>query len=635
MSENNAGQNEAKRRVKLHFDKNGEPYFPSVTSPESFKVRAMAIKLPHDVIPVIFVPGIMGSNLRNKESGTPAWKPPNGTQEEIKAVRAGSRQTPIDRQKLFNPADTEVAPDGPCPVPGNVYWLTTEEAQKRRGWGSLHAESYLDILLKLETVLNDRYIWPGHTKKEGNFLLKEIGLLAHLKGGPPQNDPADEQTRKIAGLYARTDYAGFAQKAMAAWGTQPPALSGEEIKRLGQYYYPVWAFGYNWLRSNAEAGDLLVKKIDEIINYYNSISYFNCAGKVILVTHSMGGLVARWAAMKAESKILGVVHCVQPVAGAPVVYRRFRAGTESGAWSVSEKGFATIVGNDAAHDVPALVAPGPLELAPNCHYPPGWLRVQHQRTTFGKPEELHRLPKSDPYEEIYGKTTDECWWGMIDPALLDPAGKKKDPIEDYRETLKRVKKFHAQLKLKAHPQTYGFYGVDKDAYPAFGHVAWEVSHNGEIPPDLMTRKDRGRSLKGHALVSLAKENPPEDKPTTVCTIAKTRIQSDLAPALSLYEDKPTVCTIAKTFELLNERNQAGDGTVPVDSGRALERLAPPPRVVFRLKGMDHQHCFDHESAVQALVYSIARIIQSAPPPTPPKSAPPPDVGTHSVEGGLP
>jgi pimeloyl-ACP methyl ester carboxylesterase len=581
------------RRLKIQFDKDGNPQLESVLSPECFKQRAFTVLPPHDVVPVIFVPGIMGSNLRLKKSGKDAWRPPNGGLEGIAAVRNGANQSPADRQRLFNPANTEVAPNGPCPVPGSVFWLDTREA-RRRGWGGLHAESYLNTLLRLETVLNERCTRAGYTEEKGNYLLSELGLMQYLDGGPDKT----ENYRAHAWNF-KPDYAKHAKEAMAAWGARPKALSQAEILRLGDYYYPVHAFGYNWLRSNQEAGDLLVQKIDEILAHYSQISYFNCTGKVILVTHSMGGLVARWAAMKAESKILGVVHCVQPVAGAPVVYRRFRAGTESGAWSVSEKGFATIVGNDAAHAVPALVAPGPLELAPNCHYPPGWLRVQRRRTMFGKPEELHRLPKSDPYEEIYGKTTDECWWGMIDPALLDPAGliTEMKPIEAYRKTLKRVQKFHAELKLKAHPQTYGFYGVDKDAYPAFGHVAWEVSHDGEIPPDLMRRKDRERSLKGHAFVPLAKENPPEDK--------------------------PTVYTIAKTFELLNGRDQAGDGTVPADSGCALERLQPPPREVFRLKGMDHQHCFDHKPAVQALVYSIARIIQNAPPPTPPKSAPPP------------
>jgi hypothetical protein len=113
----------------------------------------------------------------------------------------------------------------------------------------------------------------------------------------------------------------------------------------------------------------------------------------------------------------------------------------------------------------------------------------------------------------------------------------------------------------------------------------------------MYRKDRGRSIEGHATVPLTGKTP-DDK-------------------------TPTVYTNAKTFELLNERDRAGDGTVPGDSGRALERLVPPPKETFCMAGMDHQHCFDVAPAVQAAIYGIARIIQEAPPPTPPQSAPPP------------
>ncbi|WDD96537.1 hypothetical protein Bsp3421_006751 [Burkholderia sp. FERM BP-3421] len=59
----------ARRRVPLQFDENGHPYFGSVASPESFRMRALCVMPPRHVIPVIFVPGIMGSNLKANERG--------------------------------------------------------------------------------------------------------------------------------------------------------------------------------------------------------------------------------------------------------------------------------------------------------------------------------------------------------------------------------------------------------------------------------------------------------------------------------------------------------------------------------------------------------------------------------------
>ena len=68
---------------------------------------------------------------------------------------------------------------------------------------------------------------------------------------------------------------------------------------------------------------------NRVLACYAGKKYLKCAGKVIIVTHSMGGLVARRAAMMLaeqgqEDKILGVVHGAQPVMGAPALYRRLR-----------------------------------------------------------------------------------------------------------------------------------------------------------------------------------------------------------------------------------------------------------------------------------------------------------------------
>src|SRR5439155_4638547 len=49
--------------------------------------------------------------------------------------------------------------------------------------------------------------------------------------------------------------------------------------------------------------------------------------KVILVTHSMGGLVARSACSGGlAGDVLAVVHTVQPVTGAPAAYWRMKSG---------------------------------------------------------------------------------------------------------------------------------------------------------------------------------------------------------------------------------------------------------------------------------------------------------------------
>jgi len=99
-------QTQAVRRVPLQFDENGDPIFNSVTSPECFKVHALGVMPPKHVIPVIFVPGIMGTNLRanaNAERpGAPAWVPPNGALAGLREFGRRVRQAPAARQKQMS-----------------------------------------------------------------------------------------------------------------------------------------------------------------------------------------------------------------------------------------------------------------------------------------------------------------------------------------------------------------------------------------------------------------------------------------------------------------------------------------------------------------------------------------------------
>ncbi|TDR70181.1 hypothetical protein, partial [Paludibacterium purpuratum] len=297
--------------------------------------------------------------------------------------------------------------------------------------------------------------------------------------------------------------------------------------------------------------------------------------------HSMGGLVTRRAAQLAPDKMLGVVHGVQPVAGAPVVYRRFRAGTEvGGVFDLEGAAVAAIVGWNAADITPTLAcSPGPLELLPTKHYPPGWLQVaQNEQVVMA-------LPQADPYEEIYSKTTDDCWWGMLDPKLIDPKGKMKSPLEAHRTALGKAADFHEALGLYAHPQTYGYYGIDERKYRAFGHITWQTDklpHDDVLP--LVINQDSGHTLNGQSTVPLYQQEAQD-----------ARVKLKLA----------NVC------------NQGGDGTVPRDSAQVLDRLQPTPQVVFRIAGFDHQNSFANRYALQATVYSIARLVaEQAPAPVP-------------------
>ncbi|MDO0944137.1 esterase/lipase family protein [Chromohalobacter israelensis] len=101
------------------------------------------------------------------------------------------------------------------------------------------------------------------------------------------------------------------------------------VHTLGRFNFPVHACGYNWLQSNSDSAATLARRVSEIIAGYRR-ARMTC-DKAILVTHSMGGLVARYYSevVGGQDDLLGIVHGVMPTTGAPVFYRRMKSGTAS------------------------------------------------------------------------------------------------------------------------------------------------------------------------------------------------------------------------------------------------------------------------------------------------------------------
>eukprot|EP01032_Pedospumella_encystans_P026865 gene26865-30371_t len=136
-----------------------------------------------------------------------------------------------------------------------------------------------------------------------------------------------------------------------------PILSDDLLKRA-KCRFPVYACGYNWLASNTEAADALKDRIAEVIAENNKGAY-KCE-QVILVTHSMGGLVARCCAQLdgMAGKIAGIVHGVMPAVGAAVAYRRCKVGMREESFTAG-----LVIGSNG-REVTAVFAqaPGALQL---------------------------------------------------------------------------------------------------------------------------------------------------------------------------------------------------------------------------------------------------------------------------------
>lgn len=561
---------------------NGGWQFDSYLSSVEYTLRGLGLVPPNNIVPVIVVPGIMGTNLRAKKNsriggmedernrivdpGQPAWRPPNGDREGFNASREWEGRTPRERQLLLDPATLEVDPDGPVVIPASTgsYVVTEREAQER-GWGQVHADSYGSLLYSLQIRLNQTFRFDEQAKKR--FVKQH---WKDVMACDPQR-----------------------------WGLrQFPPLTEDDLLRHARYYFPVYAFGYCWLDDCKTSAELLEKRILEIMAGWTRTKR-QCS-KVILVTHSMGGLVARACAKRIPDKIAGVIHGVMPALGAPVAYRRIACGTEPYAPNSSPlKKFAgsraaAILGDSTAKTTPVLaLSPGALELLPNHLYPHPWLHVRVMRFAGGaqganhagkdgahgyqtKPYDALSLPNANqpnPYD-LYRDMN--SWFRLINPKLADPAGKySKTPdgvVPAIKEAINAAETFHKTLGDYYHPNSYSFYGDDKDQL-SFGQVRWIAlqqsrSATALTPANLAAARYIGETSTG-----------------------QRRVLVDGNTELRFAPD---------------QQDARGDGTVPHQSG-----AGPVGKVkqVFATEGYDHQGSYNNEHMLMLTLRLIAKIAQ--------------------------
>lgn len=346
------------------------------------------------------------------------------------------------------------------------------------------------------------------------------------------------------------------------------------------FEFPVYAVGYNWTDSSLESGAMLAQRIAEIISEAQEIT--GLCEKVILITHSMGGIVARSASELhgAQSSILGIVHGVQPVTGAAAAYWRIKGGFEASGilGAVSSR----VLGNSGPN-VTAILGniPGGLQLLPNKLFRTGagareWLTI----TDGGK--SILRLPKSDPYNEIYRvpavvrptpgqRPSTNKYWGLVDPDLLDPdpaTTTRSDPPAatdnnalsqasgssawtGYLQLLALAESFHDLLGKKAHPRTFCFRGI---GHKTADVVELRIESNWTRSDPYPVRGFRGffTDANGKDMQAVLR-NPAGD----------------------------------------------GDGTVPVSSASAVD--TPGKNQAF---GVEHQPAYENSAAQQYTVSSI-------------------------------
>jgi PGAP1-like protein len=549
----NANEFKGCRVTETLYNNEGAPYCNASFTPTNDEQRLAMFVHPKKVIPVVFLPGIMGSNLKFKtqpelnsiqDSELRLWRP-----DHTKFTLGISTLNASERRRLFDPDNSEVDVRGDIDM--DLLEDLTDAKQEtldnwkneyiRRGWGTVMFSSYGPLLSNLEYQLNHIFYrgsvsdhWQDTIFKRNN--LKNWG---ELKGDKP--------------------------------------LTVAELKKAARYWYPVWAVGYNWIRSNGEAGKYVSIWIDNIIDRYKKLGY-DCE-KVILVTHSMGGLAARAACSSsfgnAENKVLGIVHGELPATGAGAAYKRCHAGFEGG-WNPATKVSQKVLGTDGP-EVTAVFSnsPGALQLLPSKLYGSGWLQVHKPNG-----QSILSLPQSDPYSEIYNKRNP--WWRLMDSNWLDP--QPSEPVErrpsinvlwtNYLDKLDIAGLFHEKLGAYYHTNTHVHHGVDSNQ-KAWGDVIWKL-------------KDTDNSGDNESYVR------------------SSQYASEGNGKINITANRPNAMKDFKTSVRLQDPAEVGDGTVPK---RSADAAAAASKFSAAMTGYDHQGSYQNQHVQEVTLYSIARLAQ--------------------------
>nr|WP_311526761.1 hypothetical protein [uncultured Ralstonia sp.] len=589
--------------------------------------RRVSLPVPPDkVIPVIFLPGIMGTNLRMSrqrqtlvnQRNNKAWRPDDLDLSNVFGEGKQAQElTPSQRQLMFDPDETEVdryeitgdagkfdltgeatqnsdarhqdVPDkqpnigllmsAPLP-PAAEQWKakrgkhesTAAQKARWRGWSEvLFRSSYGEVIKLMEERLNS--------------------MVLPMFGGGVRISPlwSNENTSaRVLGVNP------------TKWGGSGDALTEADIKRVANCWYPVYAMGYNWLQSNGTSAQKLAKRIDDIINMYKANGR-QCE-KVIIVTHSMGGLVARALLHpdygNARDKILGIYHSVQPALGAAAAYKRVRAGNDKPFWGhVKGRIARNIMGRTGREVTPVFAnAPGPLELLPNDAYPRGWLRLKaahgdrqalalpavsdapvkayYEALRFAETMGLSKPTAppviGQPMHDIYGRSP-RNWWRLFNPAWINPANRPYKDSDPYTKSKRRIadaQDFHKNIKDVYHPVTYASYGQDHDQR-AYGSVTWRADTDDLTP-------------YGNPLAWTLESENAEGR-----LVVRTQNNKLLTLNLAPPED-------------------AGDQTVPAKASAEAVR-----GTLFRQTGYEHQGSYKNDHVLASTLYSIVKIANTA------------------------
>lgn len=564
------------------------------------------VKLPpKKVIPVIFLPGVMGSNLRlskkrQEELDRPdnrSWRPDDMVGINSGAALAGAglvgwykNASPEQRQLMLDPNETEVE-----------YYHYTESEDRFDPEGAetlasdkLH-QNVPDSLEPIPPLIGMRAV-TGRNFRRGPLVKKREtpAQIARWRGwsevlfagayGKMLKTAESHLNNMVVGDAANPMWKPFFADPRTFGGVNAgAALTEQDLKKIAACWYPVHAMGYNFLKSNGKTATTIAERIRGLAKGYQKRG-FKC-DEVIIVTHSMGGLLARALIHPKYGnllndpavKVLGIYHNVMPTMGAAASYKRMRFGFLEDALLFPETK-ASIFGLNGQHATAILAnAPAALELFPGSAYGNSWLKI-----VDGSGREMWSWPRDNAsaLESIYLQPADR-WWRLINPEWVNPGRvRKKDGggIDAVINRLKGASKFIEDIKTTFHPTScYGSFCSSSERL-SYGEVVFKVTD-----PDVWDCRN-----------------------IRLSPVETWKLLSDDAQGTLKVQTASRVLTL-----VLQPPNAPGDETVP--AARSAKQIAGKLFVHGETKGKsyEHQNSYADQDVLASLLYSVVQIAKTA------------------------
>lgn len=523
------------------------------------------------VVALVFVPGIMGTRLKNRRSGDSVWDPAAG------AGYQGPSGAAIEIREKRQQEMAEAQPeedDGIIESMGKWFrrgWIKDKQQIDKVVEKGRTARRYAGVVPRVSD-----FAFAGPQKRKALLVNDE----AKRKGKPVTDRKddlleVDEGTDKYFEVYTAVPPSQIAEKRKRGWGEVHWDSYGMLLKYLERkahdtfekeypgLSFPVFAIGYNWMLSNQEAG----KRIKErIADFRQQIVKDDPRGlspsdvRFILISHSMGGYASRagFAMEGLEGEIEAAIHGAMPTHGSPATYKKFRAG-ESGVPKL-------LIGKNPA-DITATLGfcQGGLELLPNQHYRTAdnddkWLYLKS-----GEEPEVVDIGYGDTVFDFYARF--DTWYSMIQPQLLAPEMSSQNPedieLEKYEiafeERMLGCSGFHRSLSDKFHSTTTLLYSNNEEN-KSFDRCVWEGDgkpEDGKRDEWLVSRHENHARFFGDGTVKLY---GPEEKERHDKAFDEWMKE---APYQHYPPPPPVANTVA--FALMPE-TAPGDGTVHAGAG---------------------------------------------------------------------